>query len=236
MKKKMILSALAVAMVLSFASCGRPEKPDSSASKTKVSTQKTPEINGYRMKIDISDVKGNDDLSGLTGCFIETTDGEETGYISINDDGAVYVGKDSNSVKPLGIEVSKDGLMVYRISRPPVDLFNSYSFDGTTLKYEDDGQKIEWEKVEYFLISGTYNCSKLDGNGSEIWTFNEDGTGTSVDPSQQEVKTNEFKFTQDKDKVIIEESDGKKTEYTYIYDRVSLVLESDKVALSMSIA
>lgn len=233
MKKRIILSALAIAALLSFASCGRPEKPDSSAVKSTAMAHKTPETNGYRMKSEIAEIKGNDDLSKLKGSFVETIDGKETGYISINDDGAVYVEKESNLVKPLGIETSKDGLMVYRISRPPVDLFNPYSFDGKTLKYESDGQKVEWKKVGFFSISGTFNCTKPNESGSELWTFNEDGTGMIVDPGQEKTVTREFKFKQDKDKVTIEDSDGKKTEYTYIYDKVSLVLESDKVALSM---
>lgn len=236
MKKKIIISALAALMVLSLGSCGRPEKPGSSSSKSAASTHKTPEVNGYRMKTEITKVGNNDDLSNLKGYFIETTDGEETGFISINDNGAVCVEKVSGLVKPLGIEASKDGLMIYRISRPPVDLFNPYSFDGKTLKYEDNSKKIEWKKTDFFKISGTYNCLKPNESGSEIWTFNEDGTGTIIDPGKQETEINEFKFSQNKDKVVIKDSDGKKAEYKYTYDKATLLLESDKVALSMTMS
>lgn len=233
MKKRILISLLTAAMALSLAACGDPEKKDNAESKAVVN--KGGAVNGYRMETQVSDVGKNDSLTELTGCFIETIDGKETGYISINDSGATYIEKGATAPMPIGIESSDEGIMIYHISRPPVDLYTSYSFDGTTLKYEYDDIKYEWTKVDFFPVEGRYIYKKVNQSGSEIWTFNADGTGSVVDPSNQETAVNNFTFTQDKDKIVIENSDGKKSECTYVYDKASLVLEMGTTVISMAI-
>lgn len=235
MKKKIIISAIMAALVLSLGACGRPEKDDSS-SVSGGSAYKSGKVNGYRMETDISEVGDNDDLSALTGCFIESTDGNETGYVSINENGAVYVKKGEIGTMPLGIESSNEGLMIYRVSKTPVDKYVPYTFDGKTLKFENYAGAFEWQKVDYFQLEGTYQYSKEDGSGSERWTFNSDGTGTAIKPGQQEAQATDFTFTQDKDKVVMKSKDGKETEYTYMYDKATLVLESEKKVYSLTMA
>ena len=236
MKKRIVVSLLAATIVISLGACGNPDKPDGSERDKSVhqAVVKTEEgVEGYRMKTNIGKTGKNDDLSKLTGCFIETVDGKENAYVSINDKGATSVSNDTMAPTPLGIEANEKGLMVYRAVKPKNAEYVAYTFDGKTLKFEVDKAKYEWKKVDFFKIDGNFNYKRMDGKGSEVWSFYSDGTGSYADLSKQTAKYNDFKFKQDKDKLVVTYDDGVTDEYKYQYDITTLYLDMDGIVIDL---
>lgn len=224
--KKVLLSAIVAAAAISVCACGNPAggstEGANGAGEVKVKTATYTSRQAYTP---ITDETGDyDDVSKLKGSFIETIDGKEANHIFINSLGNSIVAIGQKSGIPLGIETSKDGILIYKGAKTPVDEFCPYTFDGKTLKYTAyDGEHV-WKKLDKVDIEGTFHLV-VDEQGTEKWTF-KDGKITR----SKSDKVTEATFTQSTDKVVIT-ADGKKTEYTYVYDMYSLELKNDKETL-----
>ena len=234
MKNKIFASLLTIAVVLSLGACGNPENKNSDASSVKYGVVKTDEnIEGYRMKIDTSNVGENNDLTDLMGNFVEIVDGKETAYISINEVGATYVSFKTKAPVPLGVFSSDKGIMIYRATKTAADDYIPYTFDGTYLRYEKDNVEYEWKRIDFFPLEGEYKYNKMDNSGEEIWEFNEDGTGTWTEFVGDDVKSVNFKFKQEREKLFVDYEDGFKNEYSYNYDNITLFLDYDGIVIEL---
>lgn len=224
--KKVLLSAIIAAMAISVCACGKPNggsTEGANAGEVKVKTATYTSRSAYTP---ITDETGDyDDVSKLKGSFIESINGQELNYIFINSLGNSIIRIGEKSAIPLGIETSKDGILIYKGAKTPVDKFCPYAFDGKTLKYTaEDGEHV-WKKLDKVDVDGTYHLV-VDEQGTEKWTF-EDGKITM----SKDDKVNEASFSQSADKIVITNDDGSKTEYSYVYDVYSLELKNDKETL-----
>ena len=221
--KKILLSAVIAVMAISVCACGNPTRKGTAtvnnAAQTTKSTEKT--TIGTRQVIPAvtETYNDNDDLSELSGTFIESIDGVETNYIFINSIGNTAVKIGEFSPTPLGIETSEEGLMVYRGSKNPTSSFSEYSFDGKVLKFKIDDKAYEWKKIDKVDINSSYNLI-VDGECEDIWAF-QNGDLAIV---QGEVTT-KATYEQTADQLIVTMPDGTETKYSYVYDCFSLILE-----------
>ncbi len=227
--KKILTATLVTVMAVSICACGNPTKKHSSdavgnadAVQT-VATTRTTKITTVGTRETIAPVtevyEGRDDISGLSGAFVESVDGVETNYIFINSLGNTMVEIGKMSPTAIGIETSEEGLMVYRGSKNPGDTYSDYSFDGDTLKFQAYGNDYVWTRIDMVPLDGSYNLVE-NGKKTDIWVFDDGKLIITNGP-----ETSESTYTQTADQLIVENADGTKTEYTYIYDVFSIKLD-----------
>lgn len=224
--KKVVLTVLAAATALAVCSCGKPEKNGkSNGGGSTVSTTKA--TYGTRQVYELETaISGKyDSLTKLTGSYIESIDGEKVNYIFINTIGNTVYKIGSKSPMPIGIVTSEAGIMVYRGNKTPADSFVPYTFDGKVLSYTDSEGAHIWQKVDKVDIDGNYYLIS-DGRVVGSWTF--DAAKKRVDINHGETQGT---FTQTADKLVIKQDDGTTTEYSYVFDLLSLELTngSDKM-------
>lgn len=229
--KKILLSVIIAATAISICGCGHPEKKttETQNGNTSVSTTRKVEKTtvGTRQVIaPITQETGDfDDISKLSGSYIESIDGKETNYIFINSLGNTAIGIGQRSPTPIGIETSKEGIMVYRGSKTPGDAFSAYTFDGNTLKFKAYGKDYEWKRVDKVDIFDSYTLVE-DGKFTDVWVFDNGKLTVSHQDQYQE-----YTYKQTADKLIVTDAEGKTAEYDYEYDIFSLELKNDKQEL-----
>lgn len=223
--KKILMAAIAAVMAVSVCSCGNPKNKNAAtnAGNTPVIKTSANTTVGTRQTITaVTEVYGeSDDLSTLSGTFVEYVDGEKQNYVFINELGNSYVEIGSKSPIPLGIETSEEGLMVYRGSKNPGDSYQPYTYDGTNLKFSAYDLEYEWKKIEKVDISGAYSVID-DGLKTDVWNFMNGKLQVFVEG----IATN-YTFEQTADKLILTAEDGTQKEYDYVFDLFSLQLKND---------
>lgn len=176
----------------------------------------------------------SESFEGVSGYFIETVNGKESGYVIINENASYLVLTGTVTGIPLGIDLTADTIIVNRGGVSDNKEKSYYTYDGAALEFEAGGSSYVWTKIDYIPVSGTYYEVDSDGTNLAKWTFNGDGTGnrTSLDTQTETA----FNYTQSADAFNVSMDSDKNIEYGYTYDIFRLVLTSQNETVTLAAA
>lgn len=239
MKKLMLISAV-TALSIMLCSCGNPvsDKNNNSANVTTTVSVKSNSGNSPKQTTSAkNDAESGtsatrqtypihtektgkyDNLSKLSGTYIETINGEKTNYVFVNSLGTSYVKIGTKSPVPIEINTSDKGIMIIRGSKTPIDDYSPYTFNGNTLEYTLSGTKYVWTRIDKLDIRGEYYLIK-NNQSTDLWNFITNDQLTV----QGSNGTKSYTFKQTNDKLVLTDQNGKTTEYDYVFDEFTIRL------------
>lgn len=239
-KKYRILLACACAVTaVSLSACGDVSDSSSAVSSSKAETTAQTTETVQNSEADTStdttapDVtsepatdavsKAESEVPDLTGTYIENQGSENENYIVINGTSGYICPVGSKSVSPLTIDLTADTIFVNRGGVSDVTDPSGYTFDGATVAFTQDGNTYLWSAIDYIPIEGVYHVVDDEGTFISDWTFNADGTGSTLDKeNEMGVATS---FTQTKDTLSISfGSADVVTDYSYVNNISTITL------------
>lgn len=161
----------------------------------------------------------SEDFEQVSGYFIEKTDGVETNYIIIGENASYISALGETTGAPLLVTQTADGILVNRGGTGDFTDPSPYSYDGSVLTFEQGGHSYEWSRIDFIPAHGTYNVVDEEGNFSDIWQFNGDGTGS--------LNGEDIAYTQSEGAMSVSYADGSAVDYSCAYDVFSLTLTAD---------
>lgn len=166
------------------------------------------------------------EIPDITGCFSESVDGQDSGYVIINNSSSGYlIGKEAHIGVPLEYSLTADKILVNRGGMDDSAEQVSYTYSDGVLTFTENDKEYKWTSIDYIPIHGTYY--EVDENGTHLsqWEFNADGTG-KISGSNSDKDTS-ISYEQTADNIIItNESTKEKTSYTYQYNIIKLSLSA----------
>ena len=167
-----------------------------------------------------------DEIPDITGSFMESVNGEESGYVIINDSSSGYlIGKDAHIGVPLEYTLTADTILVNRAGMDDSAEQTAYTYSDGVITFTEKGSEHKWTKLEYISLHGTYYEVDKEGTYLSQWEFNSDGTGKIKDEKTGEETSISYEQTSDSI-TVTNQSTGEKTDYTYEYNIVNLSLSA----------
>ncbi len=236
--KKLILLSIAAAISIMLCSCGDPAPKNNNENYTNNGKSTTVSVKSNSQKtskkttaidfnaksqtrqtypIHTEKTGKYDNLSELSGTYIEAINGKKENYVFVNSLGTSFVKIGSKIPTPIEIDTSDKGIMIIRGSKTPVDDYSPYTFNGKTLKFTFNEDNYVWTKIDKLDIKGGYYLIE-NGDSVEKWSFQEGNklTVTTTDGNKN------YTFKQSADKIVLTDDSGKNTTYNYIFDEFTL--------------